>query len=110
MNIAMRLAPFVLAASVSSAAVAETVLNASTPQAYRASVNQMAVECDGATRGPCFLELNAALKKIETDYFNRFIKGKAGGTPEFDRADALRRKELTGLTRAEILRRAAALK
>ena len=119
MNITVKLVPFVLAALVSSAAVAETVLDTSTPASGRASLNKMAVECDGETRGQCYFQLNSALKKIDGDYFNRFRKeisdkGISGSSPayqaHYEEMMAVRNKALNGLTRAEILRRAAALK
>jgi hypothetical protein len=114
MHIATKFGLGALALLVSSAAFAETTLDTSSPAAYRASRNQMAIECDGSPRGQCFLELLAALKTIDTDYFDRMVKGTPGGTAQYterwNEMAALRKKDMNGLTRSEILQWAAKLK
>ena|GEM_PF-1418678 len=113
MNMAVRAAALVLAVSASSAAFAEAVLDTSTPAKWRASLTQMAVECDGEPRGPCFSRLLTANGKIEQSYFGRFMKGVSGSSPahktRYEEMVAVRNKELDGITRAELLRRADAL-
>jgi len=73
----------------------------------------MAVECDGETRGPCFLKILAANRKIDESYFNRFMKGVSGSSPAYQtrykEMEAARNKEMLGITRAELFRRAEAL-
>ena len=114
MNIATKVAAVIFAIAASSPSFAETTLDTSSAGAYRASLNQMSIECDGSGRGPCFLRMLDALKKIETMYFNRFMTGVRGGTAEhterYNQMEAVRKKEMNGLTRAAIFSRAAAIK
>ena len=114
LKIGIRLVPALIIASASTAAFAETVLDLSSGATERRSLTQMAVECDGQPRGPCFLKLLAANKKIGDQYFDRYLKGASGSSPSYraryKEMEAARKTELNGITRAELLRRAAAIK
>jgi hypothetical protein len=60
------------------------------------------------------LQLTAAMKKINEEYFNRFMKGMNGSSPAYQarykEMEAARNKEIHGFTRAQIFNRAAAVK
>lgn len=98
---------------ISGAALAETGLDVTSGTTERRSITQMAVECDGQPRGPCFMDLLKALEKINVDYDRRYMKGLSGTSPayqpRYQEMQAAKRKELNGIGRAEMLRRAAAL-
>lgn len=111
---ALRLATGLLALSASTPALAETRLDTTSSATWRSSIAEMAVECDGQPRGPCFLKLLEASKKISQQYFDRYLKGVSGSSPAYQarykEMEAAKNKEMSGLTRAELLGRAAALK
>ena len=109
MNIRVQIAAAMIGAFVSPVAVAETVYDTTDASSERRSRNQMAVDCDGSTRGRCFLEMRKAFDVIDEYYFVNYTKGLLGGTPEYDQAAAVRKRDLHGLTRAQIMDLAAEL-
>lgn len=110
MGIRMKLVVAVLAMSASSMAAAETLYDATDSSTHRRSHNAMAKECDGSTRGKCYMDLAEAFKVIGEYYFINYAKGVRPGTPEHGQAEAMRKRDLHGMTRAEIFLRADELK
>ena len=95
----------IFAMLASSAASAQTLYDSTSEQTQQSSHTQMAIECDGSPHGKCYKKLSNALGLINADYQGRYNKGRTRGTPEHARAEAIRKEEMNGMTREEILER-----
>lgn len=61
MNTRIKIFAAMIGFFVAPLAPAETVYDTTDASSARRSRNQMAVECDGSTRGRCFLEMKTPL-------------------------------------------------
>jgi|GEM_PF-4995826 len=64
-----------IVAAVTTSARAETRLDTTDHHSWRHSLTDMAVECDGQPRGPCFLELLKGDEAIRKDFFAKHMNG-----------------------------------